>query len=67
MLAATDSIKVVLTATEGGSPKRPHQAFLSLLDQDTGLEATFPFSMKETGKGKVELVRGFTGQYGFEY
>ena len=26
-------------------------------DQDTGLEATFPFSVKETGKRKVDFVR----------
>jgi oligosaccharyltransferase complex subunit delta (ribophorin II) len=46
-----------LTTKEAGKPKRPHQAFLLLQDQDTGLESTFPLSIKETGKGKVELVR----------
>jgi oligosaccharyltransferase complex subunit delta (ribophorin II) len=56
-LEAVDNLKIILTATEVGKPKRPHQAFLLLRDQDTGLESTFPFSMKETGKGKVELVR----------
>jgi oligosaccharyltransferase complex subunit delta (ribophorin II) len=46
-----------LTATEDGKGKRPHQAFLLLRDPDTGLEATFPFSVKDTGKSKVDFVR----------
>jgi oligosaccharyltransferase complex subunit delta (ribophorin II) len=54
-LGPTDTLKIVLTATEDGKPKRPHQAFLLLRDQDTGLEATFPFTVKETGKGKVDF------------
>jgi len=54
-LGAADSLKIILTATENGKAKRPHQAFLLLRDQDTGLEATFPFSVKETGKGKVDF------------
>ncbi|RDW87412.1 hypothetical protein BP5796_03106 [Coleophoma crateriformis] len=53
----TDALKIVLTATEGGKAKRPHQAFLLLRDQDTGLEATLPFSVKETGKGKVDFTQ----------
>jgi hypothetical protein len=61
-LGASDTLKILLTATEGGKPKRPHQAFLLLADQDTGLEATLPLSLKENGKGKVEFVR-FTGQW----
>jgi oligosaccharyltransferase complex subunit delta (ribophorin II) len=55
-LGTTDSLKIVLTATEDGKAKRPHQAFLLLRDQDTGLEATFPFSVKDSGKGKVDFV-----------
>jgi hypothetical protein len=56
ILGASDTLKILLTATEDGKPKRPHQAFLLLTDQDTGLEATFPLSMKDSGKGKVDLV-----------
>lgn len=55
-LGTNDVLKIVLTATEGGKGKRPNQAFLLLRDQDTGLEATFPFTVKESGKGKVDLV-----------
>jgi oligosaccharyltransferase complex subunit delta (ribophorin II) len=55
-LNAADTLKIILTATENGKAKRPHQAFLLLRDQDTGLEATFPLSVKETGKGKVDFV-----------
>ena len=56
-LGAADTLKIILTATEDGTAKRPHQAFLLLRDQDTGLETTFPFSVKESGKGKVDFVR----------
>jgi oligosaccharyltransferase complex subunit delta (ribophorin II) len=56
-LSATDTLKIILTATEDGKAKRPHQAFLLLRDQDTGLEATFPFSVKDTGKGKVDFTQ----------
>ncbi|PVH88121.1 hypothetical protein DL98DRAFT_479310 [Cadophora sp. DSE1049] len=56
-LGAADSLKIVLSATEDGKAKRPHQAFLLLRDQDTGLEATFPFSVKENGKGKVDFTQ----------
>lgn len=59
-LQANDVLKIVLTATEDGKPKRPNQAFLLLRDQDTGLEATFPFTVKESGKGKVDLVSSFS-------
>lgn len=55
-LGAEDTLKIVLTATEDRAAKRPHQAFLLVRDQDTGLEATFPFSVKESGKGKVDFV-----------
>jgi oligosaccharyltransferase complex subunit delta (ribophorin II) len=52
-----DSLKIVLTAKEGGDGKRPHQAFLMLKDKPTGLETAFPFKVKETGKAIVEIVR----------
>lgn len=57
VLGDKDTLKIVLTATENGKPKRPHQAFLLLRDQDTGLEEAFPFTVKESGKGKVDFVR----------
>lgn len=56
ILTSTDTLKITLTAVEDGFAKRPHQAFLLLRDQDTGLEAAFPFAMMANGKGKVEFV-----------
>ncbi|KAL3421379.1 hypothetical protein PVAG01_07824 [Phlyctema vagabunda] len=56
-LNAADTLKIILTATDDGKAKRPHQAFLLLRDQDTGLETTFPFSVKGTGKGKVDFTQ----------
>ncbi|CAD6448395.1 83123f7d-df44-4d0c-b64c-5b226613068b [Sclerotinia trifoliorum] len=56
-LGAADALKIVLTATEDRTAKRPHQAFLLLRDQDTGLETAFPFSVKESGKGKVDFTQ----------
>lgn len=55
-LGSADALKIVLSATEDGKGKRPHQAFLLLQDQDSGLEAAFPFAVKESGKGKVDVV-----------
>jgi oligosaccharyltransferase complex subunit delta (ribophorin II) len=55
-LGASDTLKIILTVTENGKAKRPHQAFLLLADQETGLETAFPLSVKDTGKGKVDFV-----------
>lgn len=56
-LSASDSIKISLTAKDGKTGARPHQAFLTLREQDTGLDESFPFSVKENGKAKIEVVR----------
>ncbi|TKA23415.1 hypothetical protein B0A50_07291 [Salinomyces thailandicus] len=55
-LSASDSLKIVLTATEGTTGRRPHQAFLTLHEPTTGLVESFPFSLKDNGKGKVEFT-----------
>lgn len=55
-----DTLKVTLTTQEDGSAKRPHQAFLLLKDPETGLDISYPFSVKENGKSKVELVRSLS-------
>ncbi|EEA21894.1 hypothetical protein TMatcc_008680 [Talaromyces marneffei ATCC 18224] len=54
-LGDSDSLKLLLTAQEGRSAKRPHQAFLLLKDSTTGLDFSYPFSVKNDGKSKVEL------------
>jgi oligosaccharyltransferase complex subunit delta (ribophorin II) len=59
-LGATDSLKIILTATEDGKGKKPHQAFLLLRDHKSGLEASFPFSVKGTGRAKVDVVSVFS-------
>ncbi|KAI1484618.1 Oligosaccharyltransferase subunit Ribophorin II-domain-containing protein [Biscogniauxia mediterranea] len=55
VLGATDSLKILLTAQEGGKGKRPHQAFVVLREPTTGLEAPFPLTVKESGKATVEI------------
>jgi oligosaccharyltransferase complex subunit delta (ribophorin II) len=47
---------MILTAKEDGVAKRPHQAFVVLKDVDTGLEAPFPLTVKDSGKGVVQIV-----------
>jgi oligosaccharyltransferase complex subunit delta (ribophorin II) len=59
-LSSDGSLKLSLTITENGKAKRPHQAFLTLNEEETGLEAPFPLTVKENGKGIVKLVRGAT-------
>jgi oligosaccharyltransferase complex subunit delta (ribophorin II) len=54
-LSAQDTLTVSLTAKDSGKAKRPHQAFL-LLKDESGLEAPFPLSVKESGKAKVQIV-----------
>ncbi|KAK2761330.1 hypothetical protein FQN54_001852 [Arachnomyces sp. PD_36] len=56
-LGASDTVKVLLTTKEGSSAKIPHQAFLQLKDADTGLDYSYPFSVKDSGKSKVELTQ----------
>jgi len=55
-LGATDTLKLVLTTLDGSTAKRPHQAFLTLTEPTTGLEESFVFNVKDSGKGKVDLV-----------
>lgn len=55
-LAAADTLRVILTTQEGSSAKRPQQAFLLLKDSHTGLDISYPFTVKENGKSRVELV-----------
>ncbi|KAH6651148.1 Oligosaccharyltransferase subunit Ribophorin II-domain-containing protein [Chaetomium tenue] len=54
-LGTTSTLKLVLTAKDNGAGKRPHQAFLVLQEQDTGLEAPFPLTVKESGKATVQI------------
>ena len=56
-LGAEDTLKILLTAEDGKTAKRPHQAFLNILDPQTGLETSFPFTVRESGKAKLDLVR----------
>ncbi|KAF2840511.1 hypothetical protein M501DRAFT_931581 [Patellaria atrata CBS 101060] len=55
-LGVADTLKVILTTTEGKKSKKPHQAFLALNDPTTGLEESYPFSVKDNGKAKVDLT-----------
>lgn len=56
-LGAQDTLTISLTAKDNGKGKRPHQAFVLLKEEDTGLEAPFPLSTRDTGKGNVKIVR----------
>ncbi|KAL2013326.1 hypothetical protein VTN00DRAFT_851 [Thermoascus crustaceus] len=56
-LGGSDTLKISLTAQEGRSAKRPHQAFLLLKDPVTGLDVSYPFSVKDNGKSRVELTQ----------
>ncbi|KAL8827834.1 MAG: hypothetical protein Q9170_006853 [Blastenia crenularia] len=54
-LGASDTLKLLLSTTEGKKAKRPHQAFLLLSEPTSNLDTSFPLSVKESGKGKLEL------------
>lgn len=51
-----DTLRITLTTQEDSSAKRPHQAFLLLKDSQSGLDISYPFTVKENGKSRVELV-----------
>ena len=53
---ASDTLKLALTTKDGKSGVRPHQAFLTFTEQDAGLEESFPISVKDNGKAKLDLV-----------
>ena len=55
-LGSADTLKILLTTTEGSKAKRPHQTFLQLRDSQSKLETSFVFQVKENGKGKLEIV-----------
>jgi oligosaccharyltransferase complex subunit delta (ribophorin II) len=55
-LGNTDTIKITFTAKDNGKGKRPHQAFVVLKDVDSGLEAPFPLTTKDTGKAVGQIV-----------
>lgn len=54
-MGASESVKVLLVAKEGGKGKRPHQAFVVLQDTISGLEAPFPMTVKDNGKAVVDI------------
>lgn len=56
-LGSSDTLKVDLVAQEARTPKRPHQAFLLLTDPATGLDISYPFSVRENGKSRIELTQ----------
>ena len=56
-LESSDSVKITLTTQENGKAKRPHQAFIVVKEQETGLEAPFALTTKDTGKATVDIVR----------
>lgn len=56
-LGHQDKLKVTVVTKDGSKPKRPHQAFLVVKESISGLEAPFPLTVKDSGKGSVEIVR----------
>ncbi|KAI9931034.1 hypothetical protein ASPWEDRAFT_99531 [Aspergillus wentii DTO 134E9] len=56
-LGSSDTLKVVLTAQEGRTPKAAHQVFLLLKDPETGLDISYPFNVKDNGKSRIELTQ----------
>ncbi|KAI9684636.1 MAG: hypothetical protein M1829_000009 [Trizodia sp. TS-e1964] len=63
-LGHSETLKILLTATEDKKGKRPHQLFLLVTDTTSGLETSFPFSAKDSGKGKLELMqKDFPAQF----
>ena len=56
VLGSADTLKLSLTTQDGRSSKKAHQTFLLLRDPTSNLDVSYPFSIKENGKAKVDLV-----------
>jgi hypothetical protein len=54
-----DTLKISLVTKADGKGKRPHQAFVVLKEEESGLEAPFPLNVKESGKATVSIVSGY--------
>ncbi|SMR44425.1 unnamed protein product [Zymoseptoria tritici ST99CH_3D1] len=54
-ISSSDTLKIALTAKDGKTGKRPHQAFLTLQDPAAGLEESFAFNVRENGKAKLDI------------
>lgn len=50
------TLKLLLTIQEDEVAARPHQAFLTLREIDSGLDISYPLNVKGNGKAVVELV-----------
>ncbi|KAI4269005.1 MAG: hypothetical protein L6R38_007635 [Xanthoria sp. 2 TBL-2021] len=55
LLGESDTLKILLTTIEDKKASRPHQAFLLLREPKSNLDTSFPLSIKDSGKGKLEL------------
>ncbi|KAL5342838.1 Oligosaccharyltransferase subunit Ribophorin II-domain-containing protein [Aspergillus crustosus] len=55
-LGNADTLKVALTAQDGKSATGAHQVFLLLQEPKSGLDISYPFSVKDNGKSRVELT-----------
>ncbi|KHN95554.1 oligosaccharyltransferase subunit ribophorin II [Metarhizium album ARSEF 1941] len=49
-----DVLKITLTTKDGSKARRPHQAFL-VIKEASGLEAPYALTLKESGKGVVQI------------
>jgi len=55
-LKSAETLKIIITTTNGQKPRRPHQAFLTLSETSTGLEEFYPLNVKESGKATVSVA-----------
>nr|KMM68912.1 hypothetical protein CPAG_05235 [Coccidioides posadasii RMSCC 3488] len=55
-LGKADTLKLFLTAQEGRTAKKPHQAFLLLKDTASNLDISYPLTIKDSGKARLELT-----------
>ncbi|KAG8688137.1 hypothetical protein FRC08_011600 [Ceratobasidium sp. 394] len=56
VVGKTESLRVsFIVLGDDGSPARPHQAFLRMVDEQSGEEGIQPVKVSKDGKGKVEI------------
>lgn len=55
-LSSSDTLRLTLTAKEGGNAARPHQLFILIEDASANLDIAIPVPVKPSGKAKLDLV-----------
>jgi len=50
-------LRFALTVTNGGKARKAHQTFVTISDATSGLQESYPMTVNDKGKAKLDIVR----------